>query len=104
MATFIPYQLAFLASYLIHSLSTLSSARTSSTLPFRANLYSSVLFFLLWLLPLNAPVLVVWVRNLQVNWMEPFGGDHNVLDIVGVLLLVEMFSGGRSLEESSKGR
>ncbi|KAL7417647.1 PGAP1-like protein-domain-containing protein [Mrakia frigida] len=104
VATFIPYQLAFLVSYLIHSLSTLSSTRSASTIPSRTNLYSSVLFLLLWLLPLNAPVLVVWVRNLQVNWMEPFGGDHNVLDIVGILLLVEMFSGGRSLEESSKGR
>lgn len=101
VATFVPYQLAFLVSYLIHSLSTLSALRTPNS-PCRSNLYMSVLYLLLWLLPVNAPVLVVWVRNLQANWTEPFGGDHNVLDITGVLVMVEMFSGGRSLEEGGR--
>ena len=103
VATFVPYQLAFLVSYLIHSLSTLSSLR-SATSSSRSNLYTSVLYLLLWLLPVNAPVLVVWVRNLQANWTEPFGGDHNVLDIAGILVLVEMLSGGRTLDEAVRRR
>ena len=52
--------------------------------------YSHSLFILmLWLLPINIPVLVVWVRNLQVAWLTPFSSHHNVLSIAPFILLVE---------------
>jgi hypothetical protein len=54
-----------------------------------------------WLLPLKAPVLVVWVRNLLVGWRAPLGGaDHNPLRVAAVLLLVQVVSSGRVLERA----
>ena len=44
---------------------------------------------MIWLLPVNIPVLVVWVRNLQVAWLTPFSSHHNVLSIAPLILLVE---------------
>lgn len=118
VATLIPFQGAVLILYLVHALSTLAAspvdrfrdssgarpaAHTPSTLApdaataSRANLYASVLGLLLWLLPVNAPVLVVWVRDLLANWRQPFVGDHNVLRVVGVVAVVVACEGGRFL-------
>jgi GPI inositol-deacylase len=44
---------------------------------------------MLWLLPINIPVLLVWVRNLQVAWLTPFSSHHNVLSIAPFIVLVE---------------
>jgi GPI inositol-deacylase len=44
---------------------------------------------MIWLLPVNVPVLVVWIRNLQVAWLTPFSSHHNVLSIAPFIILVE---------------
>lgn len=50
---------------------------------------------MLWILPINLPVLVVWVRNLAVHWLTPFSSHHNILSIMPFILLVETQSTGR---------
>ena len=50
---------------------------------------------MLWILPINLPVLVVWVRNLAVHWLTPFSSHHNILSIMPFILLVETLSTGR---------
>lgn len=50
---------------------------------------------MLWILPINMPVLVVWVRNLAVHWLTPFSSHHNILSIMPYILLVETLSTGR---------
>ncbi|KIJ69807.1 hypothetical protein HYDPIDRAFT_104430 [Hydnomerulius pinastri MD-312] len=58
-----------------------------------------ILLLMMWLLPLTAPVLAVWVRTLQTaGYTTPFNGDHNVLKIAPVLLLVDYKSRGRLIE------
>ncbi|KZW04344.1 PGAP1-domain-containing protein [Exidia glandulosa HHB12029] len=48
-----------------------------------------VLLLLLILLPLQAPVLPVWVRTLlTAGYTTPFNGDHNVLSILPMMILV----------------
>jgi glycosylphosphatidylinositol deacylase len=52
-----------------------------------------------WLLPLVAPVFVVWVRTLQTaGYTTPFNGDHNVFKVAPVLWLVDYLGRGRLLE------
>lgn len=55
------------------------------------------------LLPMNAMILVVWVRNLAVGWLAPFSSDHNVLNILGFLLNVEAVHSGKMLKRSEGG-
>lgn len=49
-----------------------------------------LLLLMTWLLPLTAPVLVVWVRTLYTAGLTtPFDGDHNVLCVLPYLVLVD---------------
>jgi hypothetical protein len=52
---------------------------------------------MIWILPINIPVLVVWVRNLTVHWLTPFSSHHNILSIMPFILLVETQSTGRMI-------
>lgn len=127
---FAPYQFAFLVLVLVHLFSTVrclllaqdasaSSSPSSDTVgaPRSAAVpaaaarrvwaryhYSfSILFVLVTLLPINALILVVWVRNLAVGWLAPFSSDHNVLLLVGYLANVEALHGGRMLKAVESG-
>ncbi|KAJ7639288.1 PGAP1-like protein-domain-containing protein [Roridomyces roridus] len=52
-----------------------------------------LLLLMTWLLPLAAPVLVVWVRTLAVAGLTtPFDGDHFVLSVAPFLVLVDFAS------------
>jgi hypothetical protein len=44
---------------------------------------------MIWILPINLPVLVVWIRNLALHWLTPFSSHHNILSIVPFILIVE---------------
>ena len=50
---------------------------------------------MLWVMPINVPVLVVWIHNLAVHWLTPFSSHHNILSIMPFVLLVETLSTGR---------
>jgi GPI inositol-deacylase len=52
-----------------------------------------LLLFMTWLLPLAAPVLVVWVRTLAMAGLQtPFDGDHFFLNVAPFLILVDFAS------------
>jgi glycosylphosphatidylinositol deacylase len=59
------------------------------------NYSHSLLVLMIWILPINLPVLVVWVRNLAVQWLTPFSSHHNILSIVPFILLVETSATGK---------
>jgi len=52
---------------------------------------------MVWILPINVLVLVVWIRNLAVHWLTPFSTHHNILSILPFILLVETISTGRMI-------
>lgn len=109
---FAPYQFAFLVIFLVHLFSTIRSLilaqdTTTPSNPASAKRawdryhYSfSILFVMMCLLPINALILVVWVRNLAVGWLAPFSSDHNVLNVVGILLNVEALHSGKMLQRT----
>lgn len=70
----------------------------------RANQHRLILNFFFWLLPLNAPALIIWSRNLLNGWYETLGGsDHNILTTIGFLLVAHSCSSGHLLPRSSSG-
>ena len=100
VSTFIPYQFAFLVACLVQLATTSKAHRISSEMRSNANynFYNyahSVLMLLLWVLPINLPILAVWVRNLTVHWLTPFSSHHNVLSIMPFIVLVETLTAGR---------
>lgn len=104
----VPWQVAFLGCWLIQ-LSTCASSeagilveedsettqlpqtRSRASENNKHNMY--LLLLMTWLLPLAAPVLVVWVRTLaQVGLATPFDGDHFVPSVAPFLILVDYAS------------
>ncbi|CEL57936.1 hypothetical protein RSOLAG1IB_02681 [Rhizoctonia solani AG-1 IB] len=106
---FIPYQVAYLVAFILHlwecSISRVHLARQSPTKTARFHLLSSygqgshLLLTMFWMLPLVAPVLIVWARTLVTAGLTtPFDGDHNILKVMFVVMSVEL----RPLEAPSK--
>lgn len=99
VSTFIPYQFAYLVACLVQLSTSVRAHRYALLAPSSGslNFYNyaySIFMLMLWVLPLNLPTLVVWVRNLAVHWVEPFSSHHNVLSVLPFILLVESLTTG----------
>ncbi|ORZ15985.1 PGAP1-like protein-domain-containing protein [Lobosporangium transversale] len=102
VATFVPYQFAFVVAVLVHIVSCVRSLiyalkATSSQTQAAWDRYHYVMsifvmFFLL--LPCTLPVLMVWIRNLSVQWYEPFSSDHRLDYIAPFIFFVEAVTDG----------
>lgn len=108
VATFIPYQFAFLVACLVQLFTTVRALRILTVSPSvsNANYYHychSILLLMMWVLPINLPILAVWIRNLAVHWLTPFSSHHNVLSIMPFILLVENLTTGRMVPRISSG-
>jgi glycosylphosphatidylinositol deacylase len=108
VATFIPYQFAYLVACLVQLFTTIRALRirqaTSSVSNSNYHHYAhSILLLMFWVLPINLPILAVWVRNLAVHWLTPFSSHHNVLSITPFILLVENLTTGRMVPQMTSG-
>ena len=68
------------------------------------NLYHythSLLVLMIWVLPINIPVLIVWIHNLSVHWLTPFSSHHNVFSVMPIILLVETLVSGHMIPRIS---
>ncbi|EJD01013.1 PGAP1-domain-containing protein [Fomitiporia mediterranea MF3/22] len=88
---FIPWQVAFLACYLIHWHHCALLLQVSTSNQTQISTRNQKLLFLLgmtWCLPVVAPVLIVWVRTLATAGLTtPFDGDHVALNSLSFVAL-----------------
>lgn len=84
----------------VRGLNMARSVQTANAYNFY-NLSHSFLLLMLWVLPINIPVLVVWIHNLAVHWMTPFSTHHNLLAILPLMLCVETMSTGNMIPRIS---
>lgn len=102
----IPYQFAYVVACIVQLATTTRAfrsareARTASQFDF-FNYALSLLNLMVWILPINMLVLVVWVHNLALHWLTPFESHHNVLSIMPFILLVETLAGGNMIPRIS---
>lgn len=102
VSTFIPYQFAYVVACLVQLSTAVRANRFARDTPSLAtanfnNYVHSIFLLMLWILPINLPTLVVWVRNLAVHWFTTFSSHHNVLSILPYLLLVESLTAGKMI-------
>lgn len=99
VTTLVPYQFAYIVLVMVQ-IATCTKASQRAVVSQTATDYNfynythSMLMLMLWILPINLPVLIVWIHNLAVHWMTPFSTHHNLLAIVPVVLCVEAMSTG----------
>lgn len=53
------------------------------------NYQLSILMMMLWILPINIPILIVFIHNFTISWQTPFLSHHNFLAIIPILIMVE---------------
>lgn len=102
VATIIPYQFAYMVLCIVQLATCIRALRLARETRSGAhyNFYNythSLLVLMLWVLPINIPVLVVWIRNLAVHWLTPFSSYHNILSIMPYILVVETMSAGHMI-------
>ncbi|KAI4110095.1 MAG: hypothetical protein L6R37_000228 [Teloschistes peruensis] len=100
VSTVIPYQFAYLVACIVQLATCVRASRNAQDNRSEANynFYNyahSILILMLCVLPINIPVLVVWIHNLAVHWLTPFSSHHNVLSVMPFILLVETLTSGR---------
>lgn len=108
VSTVIPYNFAYAVLCIVQLATCVRGFRLAkeSGLDANYNFYNyahSIFILMLWILPINLPVLVVWVRNLAIHWLTPFSSHHNLLSITPFVLLVETLSTGRMIPRVGPG-
>ncbi|KAK7415603.1 GPI inositol deacylase [Neonectria punicea] len=108
VSTFIPYQFAYLVACIVQLFTVVRALRINVTVSSTANsnyyhYAHSILLLMLWILPINLPILAVWIRNLAVHWLTPFSSHHNVLSIMPFILLVENLTTGKMVPQLTSG-
>jgi len=99
ITTLIPYQFAYMVLTIVQLCTVVRALRLARDTRSGAhyNFYNythSMLVLMLWVLPINMPVLIVWVHNLAVHWLTPFSTHHNLLAVLPLVLAVEVMSTG----------
>ncbi|ODQ79022.1 hypothetical protein BABINDRAFT_162094 [Babjeviella inositovora NRRL Y-12698] len=96
---YIPYQLAYIVCCVLQIVLTLRVAFNASQIlvskPEHGTYQNflhyniSLLMLMLLVLPVNVPVLIVWLHNLSVRWSTPFTSHHNFMAIMPIVVMVE---------------
>lgn len=73
---------------------TSTNANAFSALLNYRNFNLSLLLLMTCVLPINIPVLIVWVHNFSLKWATPFSSHHNILAVLPIVLLVQMNNSG----------
>lgn len=88
---YLPYQFAYMVSFVIQTITTIKTMAQNRPRSTR-NYHISFLMMMLWVLPINVPVLIVFVHNLNIQWSTPFSSHHNFMAVAPIAALCEMHS------------
>lgn len=83
---YLPYQFAYVISVGIEALTVIRLFGHDVSF----NYHVTFLMLMLWVLPINIPVLVVFIHNLNINWTTPFSSHHNFLAVAPILALAQI--------------
>ncbi|KAG4304671.1 hypothetical protein PORY_002064 [Pneumocystis oryctolagi] len=114
VALIVPYQFAYLFACIVQFFTCVKALLNIQKKDFEKTLYNqnfynyvhSIFVLMLLLLPINVPILVVWVRKMSTNWIAPFSSHHNIFSILPILILVEFLANEKMIiqAESSLGK
>lgn len=89
IALYLPYQFVYAISFFVQVIKVIRVVGKKNA---NLNYHMTILILMVWILPINVPILVVFVHNLTISWTTPFSSHHNLLAIMPILLLVERHS------------
>lgn len=88
---YLPYQFAYLTALALQIVTVikLMAHRNAKN---ACNYNISLMLLMLWVLPINIPVLIVFVHNFSINWTSPFSSHHNFLAVAPIVALAQLQS------------
>ncbi|QPG75875.1 hypothetical protein FOA43_003261 [Brettanomyces nanus] len=89
------------ASSLSSSSTTVPCHRVLKSFDNYKNFNFSLLLLMTWILPINIPILMVWVHNFSLKWATPFSSHHNFLAVLPIVLLVQLGNAGYMFSKPS---
>lgn len=98
---YLPYQLAYVVCCIIQAVVVVKLSCTGNRS--LINYHMTVLLLMIWVLPINIPVIIVFVHNLSVDWTTPFSSHHNFLAILPIMLVVGRHANRNYLPKFEKG-
>ncbi|KAI8871078.1 PGAP1-domain-containing protein [Ramicandelaber brevisporus] len=112
VATFIPYQFAFVIIALStilacartqYRLLNIKSQKQRYQLEQQLEYQMTWLMIVVWLLPYNAPLLAIWGKNLAVGWYEDAPSNHNLANVMAFFAILEMAGRHRCVIANGSG-
>ncbi|KTW30967.1 uncharacterized protein T551_01519 [Pneumocystis jirovecii RU7] len=111
VAIMVPYQLAYLFACVIQFFTCVKALISTQKRDFEKAFYyqnfynyvHSILILMLLLLPINVPILIVWLRKMSINWLLPFSSHHNIFSILPILILVEFLANKKMIMQAESG-
>lgn len=88
IAWYLPYQIGYIIAVLIQASNVLKAKCHLNA--DKVNYQVSILILMIAVLPVNIPIVVVFVHNLTVSWTTPFSSHHNILSILPILFLSQL--------------
>lgn len=79
--TYLPYQVTYVICCLVQAMKLI---KISDVNVFNYNF--SILMMMIWILPINVPIIIVLIHNLALNWKTSFSSHHNILSILPILI------------------
>ncbi|KAI8048665.1 PGAP1-like protein-domain-containing protein [Syncephalis plumigaleata] len=98
---FVPSQFAFLVAFIVHLMAcartwligeTETDAKLRKQAWYRFHYQFTLLVLFLACIPFTGPLLLAWVRNISVLWVDPNSSDHALWVVAPFTLLVEIAS------------
>ncbi|RLV85094.1 GPI inositol-deacylase [Meyerozyma sp. JA9] len=98
---YLPYQLAYVVCCIIQAVVVVKLNCTGNRS--LINYHTTILLLMIWVLPINIPVIIVFVHNISVDWTTPFSSHHNFLAILPIMLVVGRHANRNYLPKFEKG-
>lgn len=76
--------------------------KSQTTIENYKNFNISFTILMLWLIPINVPVLIVWIHDISLRWSTPFSSHHNILAVLPIIILVQVLNQGYNIPRPKK--
>ncbi|CAH6722435.1 GPI inositol-deacylase [[Candida] jaroonii] len=80
---YLPYQVIYIICFLVQGFKL-----------FKKNSHFNITIFLmmLWIIPINVPIIIVLIHNISINWRTSFSSHHNILSILPIFTFTNLYN------------
>lgn len=101
ISLYLPYQVGYVVCCIIQMVVVAKLSLNGNKSVFNYNV--AFLMVMIWVLPINIPVLIVFAHNVSVDWTTPFSSHHNILALLPIMIIVGRHTNGNYLPKLERG-